>query len=325
MKPLQLLAILFFLLSNTVIAQEEESKGKFYGDVFLNTNYNLEKEQASFRLNRLHFGYKYEFTDKLYFNGMVESAREDYEPNGDYNGITNLFEFCLGFKLPKIEGKIGLIGTEFNQQQEKLWKHRYVDKVFADKYGFAPTNDFGFLLIYKPADLINVDFAITNGEGHKTGQTDSVFRYSAGINLKPAKGFVARLYGDMVNYPEALQSNFIGILGYSSEIISVGAEWNQQFNSNSNDGYQRNGLSAYFSYNIFDNYQIFSRFDHISSSQPDDFTSNWNIDNDGKLIIAGIQFEPHKKIKFAIDYRTWITELDENLSSYLFLDIELAF
>lgn len=327
MGYLKLTFIMVFLLPMFIYSQEEkeEPSGTFYGDVFLNANHNFELEQTSFRLNRLHFGYKYEFSDKIYFNGMLESAREDYNPQGDYNDITNLFEFCLGFKLPKIEGKFGLIGTEFNQQQEKLWKHRYVDKVFADKYGFAPTNDFGGIIIYKPIEAFNIDLAVTNGEGHKSGQLDSAFRYAAGLSYKPENGFVARLYSDMVFDVELLQTNIIGILGYTSDAISVGAEWNQQINSNNLDDYERSGLSAYISYNFLEKYQAFGRFDMITSNKPDGLSDAWNLNNDGKLIIVGAQYKLHEKITIALDYRGWMSDLSEETTSYLFFDIELAF
>lgn len=320
---------LFFLtlLPFLAMSQEikKESHSKFYGDVFLNANHNFEESQSSFRLNRLHFGYKHSFNDALYFNGMIESAREDYNPTNDYNEITNLFEFCLGFKLNKVEGKFGLIGTEFNQQQENLWKHRYVDKVFADKYGFAPTNDYGVLVIYKPLDIFNIDLAITNGEGHKEYQIDSAFRYALGATLKPSNGIVARAYGDMLFYDSLQQTNIIGILGYQTEKISIGAEYNHQLNSANINDFERSGLSGYCSYNITEEHQVFCRYDNITSNKPEGFASNWNIDNDGQLIIAGFQHKPHEKIKFALDYRAWITEANNESQSYIFFDIELAF
>ena len=327
MKGLKILLTLILFLPLLIKAQQDSIKpsGSFYGDVFLNTNYNFDKERVAFRLNRLHFGYKYNFSDKLYFNGMIESAREDYEPQGDYNGITNLFEFCLGFKLNKVEGKFGLIGTEFNQLQEKLWKHRYVDKVFADKYGLAPTNDFGGIVIFKPSEIFNFDLALTNGEGHKTGQADSSFRYSLGLTVKPDNGFVARIYSDFLSYNDVLQTNLIGIIGYTSDNVSVGAEWNQQINSFNADGFERSGLSAYASYLFNGKYQLFGRYDYLTSNQPDGFAENWNIANDGQLIIAGLQYKLHEQITLALDYRAWKGDSDNKTQSFLFFDIEITF
>jgi hypothetical protein len=104
-KPpiLILITVFAFILSKTW-AQSDSSdirNGKIYGDLFLNANYNVADELLSFRLNRLHFGYKYTFSKEFYFNGMIESALENYDPipeGGDYDDITNLFEFCFGFK-----------------------------------------------------------------------------------------------------------------------------------------------------------------------------------------------------------------------------------
>ncbi len=129
----------------------------------------------------------------------------------------------------------------------------------------------------------------------------------------------------MVSYPDAQQTNLIGILGYNSDVISLAVEWNQQINTNSLDGYERSGLSAYATYNFSDKYQAFSRFDYISSNKPEGFISDWNIDNDGKLIIGGVQYMLQKQIKLAINYRGWMPEANDKVSSYLFFDIEIAF
>ena len=122
---------IMLLLPINSFGQEESKiveKGEFYGDLFLGANFNLKNNQMSYRFNRLHFAYKHNFSEKLYFNGMIESAKEDYALSGSYNGITNLFEFCLGYQSEKLDAKFGLIGTELNQMQEKLWRNRNIDK-----------------------------------------------------------------------------------------------------------------------------------------------------------------------------------------------------
>lgn len=299
---------------------KNEPKGRFYGDIFINANHNFDASYSSFRLNRLHFGYKYQYNRHLYFNGMVESARESYEPLGDYNNITNLFEFCFGFQYEQIEGKAGLIGTQLNQQQEALWKHRYIDKVFADKYGFAPTNDYGVVITYKPSEVIHVDAAITNGEGHKTGQVDSVFRYAAGLTLQSKTGFVARVYSDFLNQGEEAQINVIGMLGYLSDSFTAGIEYNHQFNSANQSGTNLSGLSAYASYNINERYQLFGRYDSISLN----YSEGVLPDDDGALAIFGGQYQLTKQITTSLNYRMQKLIGDSN-KSYLYLNLALDF
>ena len=317
--------------SLTIDGTKEEFKpsGKIYGDLFVNGNYNLDDQFGSFRLNRLHFAYKYQFTRNWYFNGMIESALEDYSPiaqGGDYNNITNLFEFCMGYSSDKLNAKFGLIGTELNQQQEKLWKHRYVDKVYADKYGLAPTNDFGFLVIYKISPKFKIDVAVTNGEGHKNLQADSSFRYAGGATWRINQHLIARAYADMVNYSGSIQSNFIGIVGYNNKFFNVGVEWNQQYNSLWNDGFHKNGYSAYLNGNLNPKLQVFTRYDYVSSNQPIDFAFRWNEQNDGSLIITGVQYEMIKQVQVAVNYRSWRSaQENSNPASYIFLDLALSF
>lgn len=325
MKMTYAILLLFFISLNVNAQNNSLKKGVLYGDVFVNANYNYQKDQASFRLNRLHLGYKYKFNDNLYFNGMIESAREDYEPEEGYNNITNLFEFCLGFKLEKVEGKFGLIGTEFNQLQEKLWQHRYIDKVFVDKYGFAPTNDFGGIVILKPIDSFNFDFAVTNGEGHKSGQTDKLLRYALGATFKPSFGLMARLYADMLFYHVQQQTNMIVILGYQNKTFSAGVEYNQQYISENIDNNERMGMSFYASINFFQKFQIFGRMDFIQYDRPEDYLIDWDTPNDGYLLISGIQYQIHKNILFAIDYRAWTSNINKSVSQYAFLDLAVSF
>ena len=306
-------------------------QGKIYGDVFLNANHNFDNSVTSFRLNRLHLGYLYNISENYYFNGMFESALEDYAPipdsaGGEYNNITNLFEFCLGFNFNNLSGKFGLIGTELNQKQEQLWQHRYVDKVFADKYGYAPTNDFGFLIKYQPIDLVNFDLSVTNGEGHKSLQADSTFRYALGATVNLSQSLSFRIYSDLVNYSSKTQGNVIAILGYSNNKISCGAEWNAQYNSFGIDGFNRSGLSAYASSQISKTIQLFGRYDYVNSNKPNNADERWNIDNDGSLIIAGAQHQLHEKILLALNYRGWQPAASgSDLNSFLFLDLGVVF
>lgn len=331
-----IISFAFILLSlcNRLYGQSAESlefepNGTIYGDLFINFNHDLENDFSSFRLNRLHLGYKYEFTKNWYFNGLLESALEAYNPipvGGDYNDITNLFEFCLGFQFNRLEGKVGLIGTELNQQQERLWKHRYVDKVYADKYALAPTNDFGLLTIYRISPKIKLDVAITNGEGHKNLQADSTLRIAGGATVKLNKYMLARVYSDMVNYHGTIQSNLIGILGFTNKLFSIGLEWNLQSNSAWQQDYRRNGYSAYLSADLNEKVQLFSRFDYVSSNQPAELSTPWNLDNDGSLIISGLQYKIIEQVLVAVNYRNWSPyNATTNKASLVFLDLALNF
>lgn len=305
---------------------EQERTGKIYGDLFLNANYNAQLKQSSFRLNRLHIGYKKNLSEKWYFNGMIESAKEDYEPNGDYKGITDLFEFCMGYKTSVFEGKFGLIGTELNQLQEALWQHRNVDKVFVDKYGFAPTNDFGFLLKYKPLENLSIDYSLTNGEGHKVLQSDSVFRHSLGVTSTLNSGFVLRVYSDFVPTTELIKINMIGIVGYKNERLSFGLEFNQQIGSDNIKNKIKKGFSEYIHLKLDGKFSAFGRHDFIKSNMPEGLNQGWDIENDGNLIITGIQYEIMEAANLSLNYRGWISAQENtDMASYMFLDLAIYF
>lgn len=323
-------SITFAQTIDAPLAQEDfKPSGKIYGDLFVNANLNVTDQYASFRLNRLHLAYKYQFTPNWYFNGMLESALEDYAPiaqGGDYNNITNLFEFCAGYSSTKWEAKFGLIATELNLQQERMWKHRYVDKVYADKYALAPTNDFGFLIKYKTTQKLSFDLAVTNGEGHKNLQADSSFRYAIGSTVKLNRFVTARAYADMVAHGKIIQSNLIFMLGLHYQHFNLGMEWNQQQNSQWNKGFHKSGYSSYLNVNINPKLQFFGRFDYVSSNRPEDFTYRWNELNDGILAISGVQYQVIQNIQLALNYRSWqAAEQSSASGSYVFLDLALVF
>jgi len=274
-------------------------------------------------MNRLHFGYKYTYNEKFYFNGMIEAAREDYNAQGGYSGITNLFELCLGFKLDKIEGKAGLIGTELNQLQEKLWQNRYIDKVFADKYGFAPTNDFGALVFLEPTSNLKVDIAIVNGEGHKSPQMDSTFRLAVGGTYSISSNIVCRLYADVVPQ-EVNQFNAIAILGYSDSTLSIGAEWNSQTNRNMISNLNYGGISLYGSYAIAPQIKLLGRFDYVNVNYEDNAIPII-AGADGQLLILGAEYKLHSNILFALSSRNWIDDNTDETNSYIFFDVAIAF
>ena len=317
--------IVGLLITCNVPGQDDSlaRKGTFYGDVFLNGNYNVNKKSFAFRLNRLHFGYTYIYSKNIYFNGMIESAREDYYPQGDYNRITNLFELCLGIKFSKLEGKFGLIGTELNQMQEKLYRQRNIDKVFADKYGFAPTNDFGGILIYKPTEFITTDIATLNGEGHKMGQADSSLRYAFGITLKPFRGVYFRVYNDLLPVNSVYQLNSILVTGFQNRVFSAGVEWNKQFNRSNTRGLNIAGISVYASFDINNTWRIFGRYDIVEYDSPPDYLQDKTTEPDSQLIIAGLQYKINEQVSISINGRNQI--VDQKTNSCVFLNLTLAF
>ena len=76
----------------------------------------------------------------------------------------------------------------------------------------------------------------------------------------------------------------------------------RNYNS-SQDGYNRDGFSVYGSKKLPKNYELFVRYDQISSNILSGESNAWNYNNDGSLLMFGTQYQATKGVKFNINYR----------------------
>jgi hypothetical protein len=121
-----------------------------------------------------------------------------------------------------------------------------------------------------------------------------------------------------------VQSTLAGFIGYRyKKLFSVGAEYNQKFNESFKEDYNRFGYSVYGSYNVWKMIQLFARYDWVGSNMLPDDDSPWNLTNDGSSIIAGVQYQPVKQLKFALNYRDWFPYASNlNNETYIYLNLE---
>ncbi|MDO9137639.1 MAG: hypothetical protein Q7U21_07425, partial [Lutibacter sp.] len=88
-----------------------------------------------------------------------------------------------------------------------------------------------------------------------------------------------------------------------------GAEYNKlnegkKYSSPAVD-HELDGLSFYATYVINKKFEIFGRFDQLSSNTLSGETFAWNDENDGNQIITGIQYAPVKGLKFSLNYQNF--------------------
>lgn len=135
---------------------------------------------------------------KTKFNGYLKNAQIDWKGNGFFvsAGLVNLKQFS---------------------EQENFWGHRYIFKSFQEEYGIAFCEDIGVVAGYEFSPVVSADLALTNGEGRKFKNMDNKYKYGAGITLKPTKGFMFRIYGDIYNTPEYLKTD----AGVQKDLYSV--------------------------------------------------------------------------------------------------------
>jgi hypothetical protein len=83
------------------------------------------------------------------------------------------------------------------------------------------------------------------------------------------------------------------------------------------------GLSFYGSYLLNEKFEVFIRYDKLTSNQVDGSDNNWNYENDGNLSMVGIEYKAVKGVKFSLNSRSFNYK-DSNItdSSFVYLNAE---
>lgn len=213
---------------------------------------------------------------------------------------------------------------QFNVAQS-FWGHRYIYKSFQDASKMGYSADLGVIISYDIIDQLSTDFTISNGEGFKSLQTDSLLKYAIGITVKSFENFIIRLYYDIMGEKD-LQSTISAFTGYNNDKLCVGVEYDMQMNNKIIKNKDLFGISTYISYKMSDIIEIFGRYDNLSSSKLDKTKDPWNINKDGQTFISGVELNFVKGVKIAPNYQGWIPSKDnKHIKSGFFINLEIKF
>jgi hypothetical protein len=319
------------LISNFISAQDATVKAFVpNGDpivrIFANVHNGLTATDRSkaFEVRRAYLGYKYRLSEN--FSTEIKLDIGSPEEISEYARLRRYAYFktaALYWEKEKWTIKGGIIDTEHYRRQEKYWKHRYIYKSLQDEHRFGPKADLGTTVIFAPFKSLAFDASVMNGEGYQNLQNDNAFKYSGAISYFPFNRLLLRVYYDFIDQ-EIWQSTLSTFAGYRYNKITAGAEFNTKGNRDFQQGHTLTGLSFYLSYDINEKFELFGRFDRLSSNTPPGFIQPWNLVEDGSAIIAGVQFKPIEQVKLALNYQDWVPYASNmgNLS-YIFVNVEI--
>ncbi|WP_289198897.1 hypothetical protein [Bacteroides acidifaciens] len=278
---------------------------------------------SGFNLDRAFVGY-----EGFFAKGFSAKIVMNVETQSDDNGNT---KFNGYLKNAQVDWRgyvffvsAGLVNLKQFSEQENCWGHRYVFKSFQEEYGIVFCEDIGLVAGYEFSPVISADIAFTNGEGRKFKNMDNRYKYGAGITLKPLKGLILRLYGDIYDIPKYLEDNMVkrdkqysiaSFAGYANKYFSIGAEYNRVFNYKFDSKQDANGYSAYTTINITPKMHIYGRFDYF------DTAGNMKYDNEGHAIICGFEYSPIKQIRISPNYQSWKSSKGKR-ENFLLLSVE---
>ncbi len=342
MKKQITLALLFALFALALPAQNEfKPSGSGIGTVFFNYKYDLSKDidrRSSFNLERAYLGYKYDFARNISGKVIFDVSYDPTVKSFTAFAKNAFLEWAIN---PKVKLSVGLIPIRHFELQEKVWGYRYIMKTFTDEYGMGTTADLGLGLELPVSEMLTFNAYIVNGEGFKSLQDDfGMHKFGANATLKPAEGLSFRVHYDMMATKDTLAitklvgdtttiSIFTAFAGYEvMDQFRIGVEYNLMNNGTTYrkwaEDYKLSGLSLFGTYIIDSQFEVFARYDYLTSNVIGNADDEWNYNGDGSLVMAGVQYKPIKGVNFALNYRTFMhknSDIDAHTGLYLNLGL----
>ena len=300
-SKLMIMAMAALILGGASMAQEQSSsKGKPIITIFGDAGVGFadgEINALGFNLERAYLGYDYRFDDRWSAKVVYDMGRGDDTKLQRLGYVKNAE---LDYKNGNLSVKIGLTGTSQFNFQEKFWGYRYIRKSFQDEYKFGSSADLGVSATFDFTERFSLDAVILNGEGYKKIQKNDGLNYGLGLTANPVGGFFIRAYGGINQGTEGEQkntANLASFIGYKHDKFSLGAEFNQMWNTSFKDDEDKNGFSVYANVKMPKISSIYVRFDDIFSKD------DWNKSKDESNVIFGSQFKVGKYVKLAPNVR----------------------
>ncbi len=325
MKKVVLTTLVVLCITALAMSQEPKEAFKPHGKPIIRVFSNFHStfsdgdSQSAFDVTRVYLGYEHSFSEEFSGTVIFDVADPGVGKLQMTAFVKNAF---LNYKRENLSIDFGVIPTTQFKVQENFWGYRYLAKVFQDEYGFASSADLGASVSYKFGEMLSADLAVTNGEGYKKLQSDSILKTAVGITFTPVKALTIRGMADMMDN----QNTYAGFVGYKNSKFSVAAEYNYQSNHLMVDDHDYFGPSVYGTLNLSKKSKVFARFDDLKSNTPSGATANWNDAADGQLILAGFEFAPVSGIKLSPNFRSWNPASDSRKSiSTIMLNCEIKF
>jgi len=303
------------------------SNGKPIATLYANvySGLNMGDNPTGFVLRRAYLGYQFDLKE----NFSAKIVLDIGSPNDVSDELLKkrfaYFKYALvQYEKGKIKTCFGIIPTTLFKVQEKIWGHRYIAKTVTDAQKMGSSADLGAAIHYAAFNAVSFDLAITNGEGYSSIQKDGSFKLALGTTIKPIKGLTYRAYADYTE-KAASQITLLNFLSYNwKKKLNLSFEISKQYNYQFINNQDLTVWSVFASFNMTKKWQLFGRFDQVSSNVTEAMILPWHDAKDGSYSLLGVQFIPHKNIKLAIDYKIWTPpSLTINNEQFIYFNVML--
>jgi hypothetical protein len=287
-----------------------------------NSTFSNGETTPQFELERVYLGYEHNFSKHLYAKANIDVGNPGF---GNHQMSAFIKYAYLRYRANNLSLEFGLISTTQFKLQESAWGYRYIRKSFQDEYKYNSSADLGISASYKIGKILSADVMIANGEGYKRIQADSALRTGFGVTVTPGMGFTGRVYYDF-STKETTQMSVAAYLGYEHERFSLGAEYMKLINSYFIADHDLDGLSFYTTVHLAPKFNLFARYDNLSSNPPQGDDMGWNFSRDGQFFMAGFEFVALKGVRLSPNYQGWKpASTGSSFVSTIILNLEVNF
>ncbi len=293
--------LLIIVLLSIGLAEDVKFSALAFYEFSFSTDTGISNE---FEFRRVYFTFQKNMSKSLSYKFQTDVGRksddgrlEVYLKNAKVDWITSYGKFVFGLQ-----------GMNLFNVQEKTWGYRSIEKSTMDKNNFASSAAMG-IGYYNNVGQINYNILVSNGAGYKKPEFDSYKKVSTQIyygqnKLNSTTGWNI---GGVVTYEPYTEDYYklVGCIfgGYSSNMIRGGVEFDQLYNSGSDESIKI--ISGYINIALNTRFDIYGRIDNITNS---DYVNNY--------FIAGISVIPEKGLKIMPNIRYSSNSDSKNITNY---------
>ncbi|MDZ7633411.1 MAG: hypothetical protein U5L72_02805 [Bacteroidales bacterium] len=188
---------------------------------------------------------------------------------------------------------------------DKKWGYRYVFRPSHDEYGFGVAADLGLSASYKMAPWLLAEVALVNGEGFKLTESDSTLKAAVGITVVPVRNVSLHGYYDRMGKDGICQQSADAIATYEDKGYVFSAAYHYLANTGLIVGRDLRAISFNGTVPVSGKIKLFGRYDYVSSVRVGNEDEVWNLNKDGQLFLAGIEFALAPGVNLAPNYQGW--------------------
>ena len=271
----------------------DEKKYSFEFQIFANAAFSNETNQS------LKFDYSFKRTLVIYNQQISDNfniclAGDSYAKDKEkpYQLTPYLKRAYIQYHHQALSVSAGLIVLEHFKYQREIWKLRYVDKTFQNKFNYGENRSTGILLEQKLSSRFSYDIAIISGYNTPIDHSSREFKLMTGQTFNT--DFCSfRLFNSIVwnPYYEHVISFFI-----TKEIRKniLGIEVAGEFSNNTQTDEDKYGFSVFGTHSFNNKIMGFARYDMNKNSMNQE---------DADVLWTGIQYSFKKHLKASLFYK----------------------